>query len=197
MQVPHDLQLRLTGKRDLAVRRRPGPSLRAIQPVEHANVRVPDTIRSRHLRHPRTSGAISAPIPDDRRRHRRAVRPPRSPQGRARRCRHCRHRGSACPAMAADRRSAEAKSRFAFNEIEAGVDEDHHVADGYDADVLIRWGDPVLPGAGLRSDEADGGRAAAAVRLQQRLSRLFPDPWCGQRRSTACSSSITNTRMKN
>jgi secreted PhoX family phosphatase len=36
---------------------------------------------------------------------------------------------------------------FSFKEIERGVDETHHVADGYNADVLIRWGDPVLPGA--------------------------------------------------
>jgi secreted PhoX family phosphatase len=38
-------------------------------------------------------------------------------------------------------------TRFAFSEVEAGVDPMHHVAEGYDADVLIRWGDPVLPGA--------------------------------------------------
>jgi secreted PhoX family phosphatase len=38
-------------------------------------------------------------------------------------------------------------TRFTFSEVEAGVDPRHHVADGYDADVLIRWGDPVLPGA--------------------------------------------------
>ncbi len=37
--------------------------------------------------------------------------------------------------------------RFAFEEIGHGVDEYHHVAPGYSADVLIRWGDPVLPGA--------------------------------------------------
>ena len=36
---------------------------------------------------------------------------------------------------------------FSFKEIEHGVDETHHVAAGYDADILIRWGDPVLPGA--------------------------------------------------
>ncbi len=29
----------------------------------------------------------------------------------------------------------------------AGVDEKHYVAEGYDAQVLVRWGDPVLPGA--------------------------------------------------
>jgi hypothetical protein len=36
---------------------------------------------------------------------------------------------------------------FNFAEIAAGSDEKHYVADGYDADILIRWGDPVLPGA--------------------------------------------------
>ncbi len=46
------------------------------------------------------------------------------------------------PALA----SLGAKS-FDFPEIEHGVDETHHVADGYSADVLIRWGDPVEPGA--------------------------------------------------
>ena len=35
-------------------------------------------------------------------------------------------------------------SRFAFKEIEAGVDETHHVAEGYDADILLRWGDKVF-----------------------------------------------------
>ncbi|MDF1585231.1 PhoX family protein [Marinimicrococcus flavescens] len=36
---------------------------------------------------------------------------------------------------------------FDFEELEAGVDEHHHVAPGHDAQVLIRWGDPVLPEA--------------------------------------------------
>jgi secreted PhoX family phosphatase len=38
-------------------------------------------------------------------------------------------------------------SRFRFEEIEAKVEQNHAVASGYDADILIRWGDPVLPGA--------------------------------------------------
>lgn len=33
---------------------------------------------------------------------------------------------------------------FAFEELERGVDGKHHVAPGYDADVLIRWGDPLF-----------------------------------------------------
>ena len=40
-----------------------------------------------------------------------------------------------------------ATSSFGFREIKAGVDETHHVARGYEADVLIRWGDPVVGGA--------------------------------------------------
>ena len=34
-----------------------------------------------------------------------------------------------------------------FPEVAHGVDETHHVPAGYDADVLIRWGDPVTSGA--------------------------------------------------
>ncbi|MGB0926854.1 MAG: PhoX family protein [Pikeienuella sp.] len=40
-----------------------------------------------------------------------------------------------------------APSRYAFDELQAGVDERHHVANGYDADVLLRWGDPILSDA--------------------------------------------------
>ena len=36
---------------------------------------------------------------------------------------------------------------FNFKEVAAGSDEKHYVAEGYDADILIRWGDPVLPDA--------------------------------------------------
>jgi secreted PhoX family phosphatase len=36
-----------------------------------------------------------------------------------------------------------AKSAFSFKEVQAGVDGTHYVAEGYDADILIRWGDPV------------------------------------------------------
>lgn len=41
----------------------------------------------------------------------------------------------------------EGGSAFSFPEVTAGVDADHHVAEGYDAQVLIRWGDPVVSGA--------------------------------------------------
>jgi secreted PhoX family phosphatase len=45
------------------------------------------------------------------------------------------------------RAAAAAKPAFDFTEVAAGVDGTHHVAEGYRADVLMRWGDPVLPGA--------------------------------------------------
>lgn len=46
--------------------------------------------------------------------------------------------------MIADEARAEGMSAFTFKEVEAGVDETHHVAEGYDADVLLRWGDKVF-----------------------------------------------------
>ncbi|MFD1746337.1 PhoX family protein [Rhizobium helianthi] len=51
--------------------------------------------------------------------------------------------------MSADeaRAAGKAGSAFNFNEVEAGVDAKHHVAEGYNADILLRWGDAVLPGA--------------------------------------------------
>jgi secreted PhoX family phosphatase len=49
--------------------------------------------------------------------------------------------------MLADDARAAAASAFTFDEVEAGVDETHHVAAGYDADVLLRWGDPIFADA--------------------------------------------------
>ncbi|MET3645957.1 PhoX family protein [Phyllobacterium ifriqiyense] len=46
--------------------------------------------------------------------------------------------------MLADDARAETKSAFSFEEVEAGIDEKHHVAAGYDADVLLRWGDGIF-----------------------------------------------------
>ena len=52
---------------------------------------------------------------------------------------------------------------FNFPEVAAGVDEKHYVADGYDSDVLIRWGDAVLPGA----PPFDPARQTAAGQAKQ------------------------------
>jgi secreted PhoX family phosphatase len=53
-------------------------------------------------------------------------------------------------ALAANEQPAKKVSNtnsFDFKEIEAGVDQTHHVAEGYDAQVLLRWGDPIFADA--------------------------------------------------
>lgn len=52
-------------------------------------------------------------------------------------------------------------SAFNFAELAAGSDETHHVAEGYDADVLIRWGDKVLSDAPAFDPKAQTGEAQA------------------------------------
>ncbi len=52
---------------------------------------------------------------------------------------------------------------FDFTEIEHGVDETHHVAPGYSADILIRWGDPIFPDA----PAFDPRNQSAAAQLKQ------------------------------
>ncbi len=50
---------------------------------------------------------------------------------------------------AAGRAEAQAATTpsFSFKEIAAGSDENHQIAEGYDADVLLRWGDPIFADA--------------------------------------------------
>lgn len=42
---------------------------------------------------------------------------------------------------------AAGPSSLAFKEVAHGLDKTHHIPDGYEAQVLIRWGDPVVAGA--------------------------------------------------
>src|SRR5262245_55159605 len=49
-------------------------------------------------------------------------------------------------ALTAPGSARAAEAAFAFPELASGVDETHHVAEGYDADVVIRWGDPLAEG---------------------------------------------------
>ncbi|MCG8358707.1 MAG: PhoX family phosphatase [Kiloniellales bacterium] len=49
--------------------------------------------------------------------------------------------------MGASREALAVGTEHKFEEISHGVDETHHVAKGYEADVLIRWGDPVMSDA--------------------------------------------------
>ncbi|MEQ8205491.1 MAG: PhoX family phosphatase [Woeseia sp.] len=52
--------------------------------------------------------------------------------------------------------------RLSFAEIPHMLDDNHHVAAGYDAEVLLSWGDPILPGG--RTFDASAQTAAAQSR---------------------------------
>ncbi|MFD0938870.1 PhoX family protein, partial [Methylobacterium trifolii] len=52
-------------------------------------------------------------------------------------------------------------SPFRFPELPAGSDAHHHVAEGHAAEILIRWGDPVLPGAPTFDPERQSAAAQA------------------------------------
>lgn len=72
---------------------------------------------------------------------------------------------SALPASFMRTAPAAAKGQsgaFRFKEVEAGVDGTHHVAEGYAADILIRWGDPLLKGAPAFDPNRQTGASQAA-----------------------------------
>lgn len=54
-------------------------------------------------------------------------------------------------------------SRYNFEELTWGNDETHHIAEGYNADVLLRWGDPITADA----PEFDVMNQSAEAQLQQ------------------------------
>ncbi len=68
---------------------------------------------------------------------------------------------AAIKAGRAEAQPASTTPSFNFREIAAGSDETHHVAEGHAADVLIRWGDPVLPGAPVFDPKAQSAAAQA------------------------------------
>jgi secreted PhoX family phosphatase len=65
--------------------------------------------------------------------------------------------------VAADKAQAATSSRYHFTELESGVDDTHHVAEGYHADILLRWGDQVVADA----REFDPREQTAQAQLKQ------------------------------
>ncbi|WP_390913506.1 alkaline phosphatase PhoX [Pseudosulfitobacter sp. SM2401] len=59
--------------------------------------------------------------------------------------------------------ATDAASRYIFDELAWGNDETHHVADDYDAQILLRWGDPITADA----PAFDVMNQSAAAQLQQ------------------------------
>ncbi|MGI9412201.1 MAG: PhoX family protein [Hyphomicrobiales bacterium] len=47
-------------------------------------------------------------------------------------------------AQLGEAQAAGPESRYRFSELEAGIDEHHHVAEGHSSRILLRWGDPVF-----------------------------------------------------
>ncbi|MEO5758797.1 MAG: PhoX family phosphatase [Mesorhizobium sp.] len=65
--------------------------------------------------------------------------------------------------LSAENARAAEGSAFSFDELEAGIDDNHHVAPGYDADVLLRWGDPLF----ADSPEFDPTKQSAEAQARQ------------------------------
>ena len=59
--------------------------------------------------------------------------------------------------------AAAGSSRYSFDELSWGNDTNHHIAPGYDADVLLRWGDPITADA----PDFDVMNHTAEAQLQQ------------------------------
>lgn len=64
-------------------------------------------------------------------------------------------------AFAPAARAGDETDRFPFRELSAPPDGTIHVAEGHDAAVLMRWGDPVLPGAPVFDPAAQSPQAQA------------------------------------
>ena len=70
--------------------------------------------------------------------------PPRSPEGAL--AARPSQRGQPAGARFSPTAQAQgAMPAFNFKEVEAGIDQNHHVAEGYDADILIRWATQFCP----------------------------------------------------
>lgn len=63
-----------------------------------------------------------------------------------------------------------APSAFGFTEVAHGVNETHQIAPCYRADILVRWGDPVLPGAPIFDPR---GQSVAAQLRQFRYNNDY------------------------
>ena len=53
---------------------------------------------------------------------------------------------------------------FDFKELQAGIDTTHHVADGYEANILLRWGDGIF-----EDSEPFDPQAQSAVRQHRQF----------------------------
>jgi secreted PhoX family phosphatase len=92
--------------------------------------------------------------------------------------------------------SAKPVRGFDFPEIARAMDENHHVAAGYRADILIRWGDPMFadsPAFDPTKQSAERNAASSAITTTSwalcRCRRV-------KRKSAACCASTMNTHRR-
>ncbi len=95
--------------------------------------------------------------------------------------------------LSAEKAKAANGSAFSFTEVEAGVDPHHHVAEGYDADILLRWGDPLFPDRPPSTRPSRAPRRSAASSAT--TTTMSASSRSTARPSTACWWSTTNTPM--
>ncbi len=99
-------------------------------------------------------------------------------------------------ALTSARAQDAAASSFNFTETQAGVDETHHVASGYDADILLRWGDPLFED----SPKFDPASLTAEAQLRQfgynnDYVGFFPIDGASDRALLCVNHEYTNTEL--
>ncbi len=65
--------------------------------------------------------------------------------------------------IAAGKLAGSTADRYKFTELASGNDQTHHIAEGYDANILLRWGDPITEDA----PDFDVYNQSAAAQLKQ------------------------------
>ena len=83
---------------------------------------------------------------------------------------------------------------FNFKEISHGVDERHHVADGYDADILLRWGDALFSDSPA-FDPANQSRASQEKQFGYNNDYVSFVPLGGDRALLCVNHEYTNEEL--
>ncbi len=85
---------------------------------------------------------------------------------------------------------------FAFRELQAGVDANHHVAAGYDVQVLLRWGDPIHAGLStFDPTRLNEGEQAKRFGYNNDYLAFFPLQADGQRGLLCVNHEYTNPEV--
>jgi secreted PhoX family phosphatase len=103
---------------------------------------------------------------------------------------------AAAPSLWPKAAQAATASPLTFAELTRIYDQTHHVAPGYDANILIRWGDPIAQDVAF-----DPGAVTAESQSKQfgyncDFIGYMPLPAGSDNSEHGCSASITDTRTR-